>query len=497
MTLKNILIPIIAVLAFANADAKTASWSVPPKYEKLIRIHDNIVAFSQNSNWGLIKIGSGEILPASNGFLKPFTNGYALAGVNEWNRHLLKYIIDTDGNITTIANKLYLPETCRYVSEGKLAVMDKIGKYGYITTDGLLIIKCQFADALPFKERVAPVKSGKFYKYISDSYDNNPAASTLTVNFKYGELTRASCFSNGNAAVANYNNYALINRSGNVIKKLSKSDFYKILNNNNVPSIKSNYSVSESNKYTPFAEGDKYGLKLGDSIILKPQFDSFADQFSDELIIATMNGRQGILKINDDNIDVSIYANNANSDRIEVDRKGNFSQITLTAGVPQSLSDVRVYLDAGNQSFQDITSQMTDQNVSMTYSFTPAINDDDEVCCIKGRIESDGIILKEFEKQFSVDRPIKLRLSQPGPANIRADHNDQACFSVTIYNDSNKDVTTSATWSTNKTVSVRIPAHSSRTISDCITVIKPMSQTIGVKLGTGEYSQRLINFEPF
>jgi len=254
---------------------------------------------------------------------------------------------------------------------------------------------------------------------------------------------------------------------------------------------------SESNKYTPFAEGDKYGLKLGDSIILKPQFDSFADQFSDGLIIATMNGRQGLLKINDDNIDVSLYTNNANYDRIEVDRKGNLSQITLTAGVPQSLSGVRVCLDAGNQSFQDITSQMTGQNGSMTYSFTPAINDDDEVCCIKGRIESDGIILKEFEKQFSVDRPIKLRLSQPGPANIRADHNDQACFSVTIYNDSNKDVTTSATWSTNKTVSVRIPAHSSRTISDCITVIKPMSQTIGVKLGTGEYSQRLINFEPF
>ena len=120
-----------------------------------------------------------------------------------------------------------------------------------------------------------------------------------------------------------------------------------------------------------------------------------------------------------------------------------------------------------------------------------------ESCVIKGFVENDGIKLTEFEKSFSVNYPIKLRVSAPSPSTIRANEKDMASFSSTIFNDSNKQVTVTATWSTGKTVTLTIPAHSSRTISDTIHVTSNFSKNISLVLSSGESARSTINFQTF
>lgn len=85
---RNITLTLMTVLAFATANAKTASWDILPKYEKLNRYYNDIYAFQKNGKWGLVKSGNKEILPASCDFITPFTNGYALAGIKDSNNYI-------------------------------------------------------------------------------------------------------------------------------------------------------------------------------------------------------------------------------------------------------------------------------------------------------------------------------------------------------------------------------------------------------------------------
>lgn len=242
---RNITLTLMTVLAFATANAKTASWDILPKYEKLNRYYNDIYAFQKNGKWGLVKSGNKEILPASCDFITPFTNGYALAGIKDSNNYLLEHIIDEDGSVVTLTDKYYLPSSNQYVSDGKLVVVNKNGKYGYISPDGRAIIKCQFDYALPFKEGWAPVKQGNYTKYISENYDRNPSKSILTVDFHYGEMTLASSFANGKAAVAYNTDFALIGKNGQKIKKLKETEFKQLYKKNNAASVSTSIGFNE------------------------------------------------------------------------------------------------------------------------------------------------------------------------------------------------------------------------------------------------------------
>jgi len=424
----------MTILVFADASAMTASWAISPKYDKLSRYYSDIFVFQQNGKWGMVKTGDVEILPASYEFITPFVNGYALAGVKEGNQYLLQAIITEVGNVSVLNDKVYLPSSNQYFSEGKLVVSNSNGKFGYINPHGQVIIKLQFDKALPFREGWAPVKQGNYFKYINDTYDINPSRSILVVDFHYGEMTLASCFLNGRAAIAYNKDFALIGANGQKVKKLNETEFkqtYK--NNNSVP--KSAEVFSKSKNYSEYSENGLYGLKFGNDVIVKPQFNSFPEQFSDGYIIADKNNRQGVLIVTKGSNVIDINAQSGPSSGLAVDRNGN----------------------------------------------------------------NDGVVVAETSNNSTLSHPNKLRVSQPIAVSSKADENDNVTIYSTIFNDSNKEVSVKATLTAIQSVSYTytIPAHGNVRISLNERITSSQNITATILLSTGEKASNTIYFEKF
>lgn len=496
--MRHIITFMMVVLAFAQADAKIPTWTITPKYEQLSRYSGDIYAFQSGGKWGLVRAGNSEISPAKFDFITPFTNGFALAGVKSGNRYVLSSIIGEDGDISELSETYYLPQNGQYISEGKLAIVNKGGKYGFINTSGAVIIKCQFDNALPFKEGWAPVKQGNYTKYITENYDKNPSKSILVVDFHYGEMTLSSCFSNGRAAIAYNKDFALIGTNGQKIKKLNENDFKRIYKNNNaVPKVADN-GFSEASTLVSYSENGKFGLKINDNIVITPQLDSFGSQFNDGQIVASINGLFGVISLSEGDFSVEITSNNSDAD-LDVDRKGNITPVNIAVAYPSTsnISRLKFYIDKGDGNFIDSSSQLSGNNNAAAIVVNPQIAQNSEVCVIKGKLIYDGFLIGEYEKSFTVNYPIRLRITKPGPSVVRANENDIAQFSSTIYNDSNKPITVNAVWSTGKTISVTIPAHGSRTVSDSISVKSNCAKDISISLSTGERAHSTISFQTF
>ncbi len=488
----------MSVLAFADTIAKTASWAISPKYDKLSRYSSDIFVFQQNGKWGLIKPGNQEILPAIFEYITPFTNGYALAGTKEGNRYILERIISESGEVTTIGEKYYLPTNYQYFSEGKLVVSNQSGKYGYINPSGKLTIKCQFDNALPFKDNWAPVKQGNYFKYINETYDRNQARSVLVVDFHYGEMTLASCFSNGKAAIAYNRDFTLIGTNGKRIKKLNEADFKRTYkNNNSAPEESSGFTLSKT--YTEYSENGFVGLRIGSEVIVKPQFSSFLAQFSDGYIIADKDGKQGLLSVSDGNYLFDIKSLSGSKSELEVDRRGNIERIVMNVSAPVSNNRLKLMADCGDGQMQDITSQMTVNELNASVSVSPLPMAKAETCTIKAVLENDGIIVAEASNSFTLSYPMKLRVSSPKAVSSKADENDNVTIYSVIYNDSNKEVTVKITLNAKQTVSklYTIRPHSSVQIS--VTEKITIAQTVNtsVSLSTGERANSSLYLEPY
>lgn len=496
--MRIIILTLLTVFAFSNASAKTVSWVISPKYDKLSRYSSDIFVFQQDGKWGLIKLGNQEILPAIFEYITPFVNGYALAGTKEGNRYILERIISENGEVTTIGAKYYLPTNYQYFSEGKLVVANQSGKYGYINPSGQITVKCQFDNALPFKDNWAPVKQGNYFRYINESYDRNQARSVLVVDFHYGEMTLASCFSNGKAAIAYNKDFALIGTNGKKVKKLNETEFKRTYKNNNL-APEENGACNLSKTYTEFSENGLVGLKLKDELIVKPQFSSFLAQFSDGYFIADKDGKQGLLSVSDGNYLFDIKSLSGSKSELEVDRSGNIEKIVMNVSAPVSNNHLKLMADCGDGQMQDITSQMTVNGLNASVSVSPLPMAKAETCTVKAVLENDGIIVAEANNSFTLSYPIKLRVSSPKAVSSKADENDNVTIYSVIYNDSNKEVTVKITLNAKQTVSklYTIRPHSSIQIS--VTEKITIAQTINtsVSLSTGERANSSLYLEPF
>lgn len=497
MNLKRQILTLMAILAFVSADAKIAMWSIAPKYQKLTRYYGDLYAFQENGKWGLIKPNDQIILPAKYDYITPFVNGYSLAGSNDNSNYLLEAIVDENGQVTNLSEKYYLPKNYQYFSDGKLVVVNKSGKYGYLNPSGVQVIKCQFDNALPFKEGWGPVKQGNYMKFINENYDRNASRGILIVDFHYGEMTTVGCFSNGRAPIAYNKDFALIGTNGQKIRKLNETEFKQIYKSNNSAPNSLSTGFSTGNEYVEFQENGRIGLKSSNEIIVTPQFDFFGDKFTDGYIPATIQGKQGLLKIIDGNISMQTKVGGKESSTLDVDRKGNIPSITIEYSFPQSLNDLSILIDEGNGQFVNRTSSLMHSGSTSSITFSPIVAKDAELCDIRIVIENGGLVVASDNKQFNVNYPIKLRVSSPGPSTVRANESDIATVSSTISNDSNKAVTVTANWSNGKSSSVSIPAHSSRSVSTSFTVTSSASKTVSIQLSTGERASSTINFETF
>lgn len=497
MNLKRTILTIMTILAFASANAKVATWSISPNYQELKRYYGDMYLFQNNGKWGIVTSGDNVLLQANYDFITPFVNGYALIGSRDGSKLLLEGIIGEDEIINFLNDKYYLPGNNQYVSEDKLVVLNKNGKYGYINTLGDIVVKCQFDNALPFKEGYAPVKQGNYMKFITENYDRNASRNMLVVDFHYGEMTAAGCFSNGLAPIAYNTDYALINTNGQKVRKIKEADFKQTYKTNNAAPSSKSPSFSISSNYIEYSENGKYGLKQGDNIIVTPQFDSFREKYSDGEVLASLNGKQGLLRISDGDVSVKSKVNGVVTSELEVDRKGKIQPITFECSVPGNLNNCRILIDEGTGQLSDKTTEFNRSGNTLSLSIAPTVNKNAENCNIRIVVENAGIVLADERQNFTLTYPIKLRVTAPGPSVARANENDKATISSTIYNDSNKSVTVTASWSNGMSSTISIPAHGSKTVSTTFTVTNTNTKDVSISLSTGERAHSNITFNTF
>lgn len=497
MNLKNYILTMVIILAYATVSAKIASWTIPPNYQNLQRYTAEMYLYQKDGKWGMVKKGGNVVLPPSYDFITPLTNGYALAGTKEGAKHILEAIIAENGNTISLNDKYYISIKTPYFSEDKLVVTNKNGKYGYINPEGEIVVRCQFDMALPFKEGYAPVKKGNYMQFITEDFDRNPSRNTLVVDFHYGEMTAAGCFSNGLAPIAYNTDYALINSQGQKVRKIKEAEFNQIFKANTAPPVNEVGLFDPVSNYTEYVDNGKKGLKQGENLVLIPQFDAFGNQYSDGDIIATLNGGVGVLNINDGEVSIKSTVNGIHATELEVDRKGKIQPITFDCTVPVSLSNYRLLVDDGDGQLKDRSSEFSREGNSFTLRISPSISKNAEKCDTRIVVENDGIILADDAQHYSVNYPIKLRISSPGPSEVRANERDQATVTSRIFNDSNKDVTVTATWSNGQSSSVKIPAHGSKTVSAIFSVTTEHKRDVSIKLSTGEYAHSTIAFYPY
>ncbi len=486
------------VLAFADAGAKTVSWAISPKYDKICRYHTDIFVCQLNGYWGMVKPGNIELLPVAYEYITPFVNGYALAGVKEDTRYLLQAIISEDGEVSSIDDKLYLPSSNQYFSEGKLAVSDKKGKFGYINPAGQVVVKLQFDMALPFKEGWAPVKQGNYFKYISETYDRNPSRSILVVDFHYGDMTSASCFSNGHAAIAYNRDFALIGMNGKKIRKLNGNEFIQTYKNNN-SAPKTTDSFSDTKVFTVFSENNLYGLKSGNEVIASPQFGSFDTHFSDGYVIAVKNNRHGLLTTVDGDYRIDMTSQSGSPSDLNVDYNGNTENVNLDISLPIAPNHLNLKIDNGDGQMRDMTSQLSLSGNKATISIPPYPAPNAENCQIRAILENDGITVAEVSDTFSLSYPIRLRVSKPKAISSKADENDNVIIYANISNDSNKAVTVGVTLKAKQTVShtYTIQPHKSVRISLTEKITFTQDVNTYVSLSTGDKAFSTLHLEPY
>ncbi len=127
---------------------------------------EGMAGFSDNGKYGFFDTDFDIVIEAdydgvaTNDFEQCFNSGRAFVKDDEG------YImIDEKGE--QVGNQTF-EEACAFLSSGSLAAVKQDGKWGFVNTDGEIIIKCQFSNAKSFSENgLAAVSDGDKWGFIN------------------------------------------------------------------------------------------------------------------------------------------------------------------------------------------------------------------------------------------------------------------------------------------------------------------------------------------
>ena len=221
----HILMMMLGLFLMEYAQAQTVQWAVRPTSAQ-IENYGNLLKVRRAGKCGLMDLNNQEVIPVAYDSISPFRDGLAFV-MNKVGKQLKLEGILTEGNneLLPIYENIY---ATRYLwfSEGKMPVRGD-GGWGYLGTDGNMVIPCQFQIAYPFREGFASVMVNDKAYYINRYIEYMP------VEVGYGNLVNASTFSGQEAIV--YSGYSLtpkgyvINRQGQVLRKYkTKPDELKL-----------------------------------------------------------------------------------------------------------------------------------------------------------------------------------------------------------------------------------------------------------------------------
>lgn len=335
ISLKFTVATLVASTIVSLASAQTARWKIAPEYNSITIISKSLLKVEKEGLFGLVDIEGKTIVPCQYEQITDIIEDRCLIFTSNYR---LQAISDGAGNLV----KEFGSEEIWYVdsdypnySEGLLAVCNNNGRWTYLDKSGSSITKkAEFKGAAPFINGYAVVR------YKDNSYihiNKRGEISKLDSQFKNNFLIYASSFTtersdNGESLVSvivdSNNNVFLRDRSGKKVgslgivtdwDKISRkmtTDEYVILfeSNRQIHSITpKNKGVAKTyNPQTPELyqppisaltsekEDNHYKLLFEGQELLPAQFDKPLIALSATEIIASQNGRYGVLTIDNE-----------------------------------------------------------------------------------------------------------------------------------------------------------------------------------------------------
>ena len=150
--------------------AQTVQWTVKPTYSSLEEYVGKLYKYRENGKVGLVDISGKVLVEAKYDSITPFIDYHALALDFQGGKYMLKGIINQNNFKMIEVFDEYFISKYSYFSEGKLVVSNNNGKYGYMLTDGSLLVECQYEEAFPYFQNRALVykKKGKDEIYLME-----------------------------------------------------------------------------------------------------------------------------------------------------------------------------------------------------------------------------------------------------------------------------------------------------------------------------------------
>lgn len=291
-----------AIVPLGRVAAQTARWAVKPVYTSLVRYDERTFKIYSTNKVGLIDVQGNEVLPAAFDSLTNASGGYALALKSVSGKYQIKAVIQTDTYAQTEVTGTYFLTKYSQFREGMLCVTDAQGRWGFLGTDGKLAIGCDYQATHPFCEGWASVTTkDKMVLYI-----NAQGQALRGMEAGNGLIYFGSSFKDGTALVyarsaTGFKGY-LINRVGRIVNpynvplknvQVDPQD-YTLFQAGSASATEE--AETEYDGPTPFAEGDLWGYKQGNAVVLPAQFQE-AEPFAQGYARVRWRGRYGILRL--------------------------------------------------------------------------------------------------------------------------------------------------------------------------------------------------------
>lgn len=436
---------VIAVLVFGIlmpvcSQAQTARWTIDPQYTSVAPYGKDMYKVKKGNFAGVLDKEGNVVVPVTADSITQMTENCALLLKYEENKYRLTGILHMDQRMVTVNEEWYVADY-PFFSEGKLPVCNKMGKYGYIGTNGKLLINFAYSNVHPFSEGWAAVSKGKnllgglvkknnrqkvFYIDEQERVMNLPA--------DIGDIYSGTSFKNGEALVITKDNrYCFINTSGQL----------KRIDNNAILAFDKKYALqAESDREkrteeaavvydgpTTFSENNLYGYKTEQKVILPPQFEE-ALPFSQGYAIASVKGYYGVLKLLKDEFSCLALPGTLKMDRKEMESIDYL--ITVPEEWRNSELDLICMVDGKEE---NSCSRPGDMNPKRSFSLI--VPKGKQTFCLKGDNLTVWDSSMSAATSMVTSRDIAISIS---PSSSKANAKDNAAVTVRITNNTASQV---------------------------------------------------------
>lgn len=461
------VITLLALLQ-ANVLAQSAEWLVAPEYTDINYFGPQMYKVTKENKVGIINTDGKILVKPSYDAISLFYEGRAIFVNRTSHGWQVKGVLADDGSVNYPDGEYFLLKEFMFYSEGLLPVKDGYGKYGYLNDKCRPAFEFSNDEVRPFSEGFAAVGNEETFHWV------NTSGEQILPRLKNGGTPYGGTnFYDGKAYLWDEDGVFFILSGDGRTMKISSQDLvvdylYRVGSDKGENVEYTKYSQSFSNNWIPEERNGKWTLSSRSGQLLSPFIYDKIQKFSGKSAIAAIDGHYGLIQMVDDNSTFSTHASKTN----HIFSAGAVCNCEFQLSVPEKWRNQPITVLLKDPESGSIISIENKGRNNYSFSYKPDPSSTKEEKDFRVEVKNNGIQLWQGQESFTFVQRTKLS-SSIRVNNADANSNDRCLVTATIKNPSPIEVTTTVTLSgggnkarfENKTVTLTIPPHSSRSIT--------------------------------